>query len=177
MTVRRFLAWSSWALLLGIGPLLAAEPVPENDTEVWNAGVEYFRQGDVTNTLRVLRPLMLTREYGARAAEVVAKLELERGNREEAAGAAQLALRAAPEDPRANRNFTRAVDGLAGERETKHIDAVLKAAEGRDPGAMMQGAVRDARRLMTESGTYRTNTAAKVVAVLELVLRSGLLLF
>ena len=151
--------------VFAIVALLAATQAAPTDGEVWNEGVDYYRAGDVTNALRVLRPLMLSKSHGARAAEVVAKLELERGNREEAAGAAQLALRAAPEDPRANRNFTRAVDGLAGERETKHIDAVLKAAEGRDPGAMMQGAVRDARRLMTESGTYRTNTAAKVVAI------------
>jgi len=63
------------------------------DGEVWNEGVGYFRNNDVTNALRVLRPLMLSKTHGARAAEVVAKLEYDRGNLEEAAGAAQIALR------------------------------------------------------------------------------------
>ena len=66
------------------------------DGEVWNEGVEYYRAGDVTNALRVLRPLMLSKTHGPRAAEVVAKLEHDRGNLEEAAVAAQIALRAAP---------------------------------------------------------------------------------
>ena len=73
-------------------------------TEAWNEGVEYYRAGDVTNALRVLRPLMLTRRYAARSAEVVAKLEFERGNLEEAASAAQIALRANPSDAKASRN-------------------------------------------------------------------------
>ena len=77
---------------------VAEEPTPVTDGEIWNEGVEYFRNNDVTNALRVLRPLMLSKTHGARAAEVVAKLEYDRGNLEEAAGAAQIALRAAPED-------------------------------------------------------------------------------
>ena len=68
--------------------LLGATDVPVTDGEVWNEGVEYFRNNDVTNALRVLRPLMLSKTHGARAAEVVAKLEYDRGNLEEAAGAA-----------------------------------------------------------------------------------------
>ena len=35
------------------------------DGEVWNQGVDFYRAGDVTNALRVLKPLMLTREFGA----------------------------------------------------------------------------------------------------------------
>jgi len=76
--------------------LLAATEPATTDGEVWNEGVEYYRAGDVTNALRVLRPLILTKSHGARAAEVVAKLEYEKGNIEEAANAAQIALRAAP---------------------------------------------------------------------------------
>ena len=110
------------------------------DGEVWNEGVEYYRAGDVTNALRVLRPLLLSRTHGARAAEVVAKLEFEKGDLEEAASAAQIALRAAPDDPKANRNFTRATDRLPAVREEEHLKAVLKAAEGKDPGALLLAA-------------------------------------
>lgn len=135
------------------------------EVEQWNEGVGYYECGDVTNALRVLRPLLLTKTYGARAAEVVAKLEHERGNREEAAVAAQIALRANPGDARANRNFTRATDGLLAERENRHVDEVLKAAQGKDPGEMLKAATYDARGIFAESGTYRTNSAARAVAM------------
>ena len=137
------------------------------DGEVWNEGVDYYRAGDVTNALRVLRPLILTKSHGARAAEVVAKLEYERGNLEEAANAAQIALRAAPDDAKANRNFTRATDRLPAIREDEHLKAVLKAAEGKDPGAMLLAATKDCRALMAESGAYRTNRAEKAVALAD----------
>ena len=137
------------------------------DGEVWNEGVDYYRAGDVTNALRVLRPLILTKSHGARAAEVVAKLEYERGNLEEAANAAQIALRAAPEDAKANRNFTRATDRLPAIREEEHLKSVLKAAEGKDPGAMLLAATKDCRALMAESGAYRTNRAEKAVALAD----------
>jgi len=154
-----FFGLSAWALAG------AAAEAPLTDGEVWNEGVACYEQGDVTNALRVLRPLMLSKTHGPRAAEVVAKLELERGNQEEAASAAQIALRANPADPRVNRNFTRATDKLLEVRETRHIDNVLKAAEGQDPGAMLLASTRDARALMTEAGTYRTNAAARAIAI------------
>ena len=147
--------------------LLGATDVPVTDGEVWNEGVEYYRNNDVTNALRVLRPLMLSKTHGARAAEVVAKLEYDRGNLEEAAGAAQIALRAAPDDAKANRNFTRATDGLPQIRETKRINAILQAAQGRDPGSMLLAATKDARQLMTEAGTYRTNAPTRAVAMAD----------
>ena len=149
-------------------PLAAAAGDAERtDGEVWNEGVDFYRAGDVTNALRVLKPLMLSKSHGARAAEVVAAIAHERGDREEAAAAAQIALRAAPNDAKANRNFTRAVDGLAAERETKHIDAVLKAAQGKDPGGMMRAAAYEARRLLVESGGYLTNRAERAVVMAD----------
>ena len=147
--------------------LAAAEPSVQTDGEAWNEGVEYYRAGDATNALRVLRPLLLSRTHGARAAEVVAKLEFEKGDLEEAASAAQIALRAAPDDPKANRNFTRAADRLPAVREEEHLKAVLKAAEGKDPGALLLAATKDCRALMAESGTYRTNRAEKAVALAD----------
>ena len=144
-----------------------SEETPLTDGEVWNEGIEYFRNNDVTNALRVLRPLMLSKTHGARAAEVVAKLEYDRGNLEEAAGAAQIALRAAPEDEKANRNFTRATDGLPQIRETKRINAILQAAQGKDPGSMLLAATKDARQLMMEAGAYRTNAPARAVAMAD----------
>ena len=147
--------------------LLGATDVPVTDGEVWNEGVEYFRNNDVTTALRVLRPLMLSKTHGARAAEVVAKLEYDRGNLEEAAGAAQIALRAAPDDAKANRNFTRATDGLPQMRETQRINDILRKSQGQDPGAMLLAATKDARQLMADAGAYRTNAPAKAVALAD----------
>lgn len=152
-----------FAVLSALSAFAAVGAEELSDTEVWNKGVDLYRAGDVTNALQVLRPLLLTREYGARAAEVMAKLEHERGNIEEAASAAQIALRANPGDAKANRNFTRAIDGLPELRETKRIEAALNAAQGRDPGALMLDATREARRLMEDVGGYTTNSAARVV--------------
>ena len=154
-------------MIFALAFLLAAVEPAMTDGEVWNEGVEYYRAGDVTNALRVLRPLILTKSHGARAAEVVAKLEYEKGNLEEAANAAQIALRAAPDDAKANRNFTRATDRLPAIREEEHLKAVLKAAEGKDPGAMLLAATKDCRALMAESGAYRTNRAEKAVALAD----------
>lgn len=147
--------------------LLAATEPATTDGEVWNEGVSFYRDGDVTNALKTLRPLLLSKTHGARAAEVIAKLEYEKGNLEEAANAAQIALRAAPEDAKANRNFTRATDRLPAIREEEHLKSVLKAAEGKDPGAMLLAATKDCRALMAESGAYRTNRAEKVVALAD----------
>ena len=146
---------------------LRAEESAVSDTEVWNEGVGYYESGDVTNALRVLRPLMLTREYGARAAEVVAKLEYDRGELEEAAAAAQIALLRAPADERVNRNFTRATDKLPELREQKRIRAILKGAEGQDPGSLLRAATYGARDLMNGAGCYRTNSAPRAVALAD----------
>jgi len=154
-----FLVLSAVAFVTAAGGL----PAPQTDREVWNAGVEYFRTGDVTNALRLLRPLMLTREHGARAAEVVAKLECEQGNLEAAADAAQIALRANPTDAKTNRNFTRATDRLPELREAKHVEQVLTAAQGKDVGAMLQQATYEARTLMKGYAAIATNPPAKAV--------------
>ena len=150
-----------------IAAVLCAAEIPQTDGEAWNEGVDFYRAGDVTNALRVLRPLVLSKTHGARAAEVVAKLEYDRGDLEEAANAAQIALRSAPEDARANRNFTRAADGLPRLREAKRVEAVLKAAQGKDPGAMMQAATYDARTLMEQAGTFLTNDSVRAVALAD----------
>lgn len=144
------------------------------DGEIWNAGVDFYRAGDVTNALRVLRPLMLSESHGARAAEAVAKLAYDKAHDpaepdplaalEEAAAAAQTALRRNPAGARENRNFTRATDGLAELRERKRVDGIVKAAQGKDPGELLGAAVRDARQLLVEAGTYQTNRAEVAVA-------------
>lgn len=155
------------SLFLLVLAAVADDSAPQTDGEVWNEGVGYYRAGDITNALRVLRPLMLSKTHGPRAAEVVSKLEYDRGNLEEAAGASQIALRATPDDAKANRNFTRATDGLAQFRETKRINDILKASQGKDPGAMMMAATKDARQLMSDAGSYRTNAPAKAVAMAD----------
>lgn len=153
----------SLVVSLSLFALHADEPAL-TDGEVWNRGVDFYRAGDVTNALRVLKPLMLSQTHGPRAAEVVAKLAYDAGDLEEAAAAAQLALRAAPDDAKANRNFTRATDRLPEIRETKRINAVLQASQGKDPGSLLHAATKEARALLTESGTYRTNAPARLVA-------------
>lgn len=154
-------------ILLALTLLFASGTQAVSDVEVWNEGVGYYEAGDVTNALRVLRPLMLSKSHGPRAAEVVAALEHARGNREEAAVAAQLALRAAPKDPRAARNFTRAVDGLLEDRAARYRDELVKTAEGKDPGALLKAATEEARRLFTDAGTFRTNAAPRAVALAD----------
>lgn len=158
------------AAVAACGALCAGE-AQATDGEAWNEGVGYYNAGDTTNALRVLRPLLLSKTHGARAAEVVAKLEYDRGNLEEAAGAAQIALRANPADPKANRNFTRAADGLPQMRETKRVNAILQASQGKDPGAMMLAATHEARALLQESGEYMTNAPARAVAVADALSR------
>ncbi len=167
--LKRFFTVPVLALAGAAVPLCVAgeTSAPLADGEVWNAGVDSFREGNVTNALRLLRPLMLSKTHGSRAAEIVAKLEHERGNREEAASAAQIALRSDPADARLQRNFTRASDGLAQYRETKRIEKILKESQGKDPGSMLLAATKDARALMTESGTYRTNAAEKAIALAD----------
>ena len=149
--------------LLAALSLKAEEEAVQADWEVWNQGIAYYDAGDVTNALRVLRPLMASRTHAARAAEVVAALEYGLGNREEAARAAQIALRAAPADPKANRNFTRAADGILEAREEKRVEKVLKAAEGKDPGSLLRRATYDARDLMKEAAGVATNSALRQV--------------
>ena len=171
--MKRWLAIGALWLVIGGWGLAFADEAVLTDGEVWNEGVEYYRAGDVTNALRVLRPLMLSKSHGPRAAEVVAKLEYDRGNLEEAAGAAQIALRATPDDAKANRNFTRATDGLPQLRETKRINDILKASQGKDPGALMLAATKDARRLMTDAGSFRTNAPARAVALADALSRQA----
>lgn len=156
-------------LLFWFGPVAAlwADEATVTDGEVWNAGVEFYAHGDVTNALRVLRPLMESKTHGARAAEVVAKLEYDRGNREEAAAAAQRALRAQPADAKANRNFTRAIDGLLEARKNKHVENVLKAAQGKGPDALLAAAMRESRQLLLAAGNYRTNEATRAVVLAD----------
>ena len=164
-------ASAAFAIALAAAWGARGDEAPLTDGEVWNEGVGYYEAGDATNALRVLRPLMLSKTHGPRAAEVVAKLEHERGNLEEAAVAAQVALRAAPQDAKANRNFTRAIDGLPQLRETKRVNAILKASQGRDPGSMMQAATLDARQLLSEAGSFRTNAPDRAVALADALSR------
>jgi len=159
------------SLMAAVAALLAfaEESAERSDTEIWNEGVSYYRAGDATNALRVLRPLLLSRTHGPRAAEIVAKLAYDAKDLEEAAVAAQLALRSSPTDARLNRNFTRAVDRLPEIRENNRIEAILKASQGKDPGELLRTATYKTRELMLEAAALPTNPPAKAVA------RSGVL--
>lgn len=156
----------------------------DSEREAWNRGYDFWKAGDATNALATLKPLMLSREYGARAAEVVGALEHANmksaraedpekaaAAAEEAAAAMQIALRAAPDDARAGRNFTRAVDSLGELRETAHVAKVMKEAHGKSPDQMLAEAVREARSLMEEQRGVLTNSAAAAVAGSERLAR------
>lgn len=166
---------------IGLTTLFAGEGERQKtDSEVWNEGVDCYRAGDATNALATLRPLMLSRTHGPRAAEVVAKLEYDAARKpggtndlehlEEAAVAAQIALRSAPDDARLNRNFSLAVADIPELRETKRVNAVLEGAANRNPVELLKSAVADSRKLMTSVDamkTLATNDAEKAVAMAD----------
>ena len=171
-----------FAVLLASVALVAyaEESRQKTDVEIWNEGVDFYRAGDVTNALQVLRPLMLSRTHGARAAEVVAKLEHDAALKpgaadalahlEEAAAAAQIALRAAPEDKRLNSNFTRAVSALPELRETARINAALESGKGKSPDAILKSSRDEIRKIVRDSGEMAnlcTNDAVSAVAMAD----------
>ena len=162
------------------------------DGEVWNQGVDAYRDAlelpagssnrvaAAEKALALLRPLMLSKTHGARASEVVGALQHERmkataaqdpaaaaAAAEDAAAAMQIALRAAPEDARAGRNFTRASDRVAELREEAHVKAVLAAAQNQGPDQQLGGAVRDTRALLQEAQGVLTNEAPRALALSE----------
>lgn len=149
----------------------------KSESEIWNEGVEYYRAQDVTNALSTLRPIMLSRTHGARAAEIVAKLEYDAARKpgaedalsrlEEAATAAQIALRANPDDPRLNRNFSLAVAELPELRETKRINSLLESSKNTPPAQLLKKAVLESRQLLSDIPAIvalSTNDADRAVA-------------
>ena len=169
------------ALAAPYGPCRGAEDsAPETDGEIWNRGVDLYRAGDHTNALAVLRPLILSKTHGARASELVGAMEYGQGMKRGGEGAAeslrslesaaadfQLALRSSPEDPRMNRNFTRAADRLPELREQARVERVVKELGSQDPGALLGGGVKDARSMMIEFPAALTNDARIAVARCE----------
>lgn len=159
-------------------PILADEDdTRKSDSEIWNEGVEFYRRGDATNALATLRPIMLSRTHGARAAEIVAKLEYDAARKpgaedalsrlEEAATAAQIALRADPENPRLVRNFSLSVAQLPELREARRINSVLESSKNTPPQQLLKKAVVESRRLMAdipEIVALSTNDADRAVA-------------
>lgn len=151
-----------------------------SEREIWNKGYDYWAAGDMTNALATVRPLMLSRNYGARASEMAgailsAQAKAKRAEEPEAAAklageaaeAMQIALRANPQDARANRNFTRAADPVAELRETAHVAKVLKEAQGKQPDALLGEAVREARALMAAQSGVLTNAPGTALALSE----------
>ena len=170
-----------------------------SDREIWNRGYDFWKAGDMTNALATLQPLMLSRTHGPRAAEVVGALlhanrqaALEQAKSaagvnaadaaleplrravkagEESAAAMQLALRASPDDPRANRNFSRAQAGLRELRDELHVQEVLAQAKNRKPGETLDEARREALALFEAQATVLTNEAGVAVARSEALAR------
>ncbi len=147
-----------YILFLLIVSSVAISAEVKTDSEIWNEGVDLYNAGDVTNALAVLRGLMLSQSHGARAAELVAKLEYDAARDqttqnvleklEEAAAAAQIALRASSGDPRLERNFSLAVADIPQLRERKHIDDVLARYKDKQPAQILKTALDDSRLLV-----------------------------
>ena len=167
----------SLALAVCFGTVsLAADPSDKPAVEKWNEGVELYRSGDTNGSFEVMNDLYtgLDPVYRAKAAEVVAKIRYEASRDpenkdalaalEDAALAAQVALRAKPGDARAERNFTRATDGLLGMRDAKRVNDILAKSQGAAPDALLRQSLGEARALMEESFGYLTNRAEVVVA-------------
>ena len=165
---------------------VAAAAPQLTDGEVWNQGVEYWRAGDMTNALSTLRPLMLSRTHGARASEIVGAIQHARMRQtaaqdpataaaaaEDAASAMQIALRSSPDDPRARRNFTRAVDRVAELREEAHVREVLAASQGKGPDRQLGEAVKEARAMMSAAAGVLTNDAPRALSLSEAMSRQA----
>jgi hypothetical protein len=151
-----------------------------SDTEIWNKGVEEYRQGNYTNACATLQPLMLSRTHGARASELVGAIMHEKrkatiaedpiaaaSSAESAMTAMQTALRANPEDPRAQRNFTRAADGIEELRSTAHVAKVLKELSSQQPGQIIANALSETRSIMEEQKYVFTNSPDQVISKSE----------
>lgn len=161
----------------------AAEEGLTGDSVPWNDGVDCYLAGDATNALRLLRPIVGSPTHGARAAELVARMEFDAAAADEtnrldrlqaAASAAQTALRANPDDRRARDNFTRATQDIASLREERHEAKVVSAAKGRPPAELMKAAVADARSLMgDERKLAEMSPVERVAASDKLAERAG----
>lgn len=154
-------------VVLAIVCLFAAQTSSLGDGEIWNNAVDAYSAGDVTNALREARTLMRSKEYRIQAASLVARIEMDRGRQEEAAYAAQEALRADPKNECLQRNFSLATENMIENRANRHIDEVLKSSQGKDIGGLLKSAVTQARSLYEESGNFKTNTPTRVVALAD----------
>lgn len=167
-------------VLVAAGTVRGEAPEPETDGEIWNRGVDLYREGNLTNALAVLKPLILSKTHGARASELVGAIEFAQGQKRDGNGVAeplralegaatdfQTALRSNPSDPRMNRNFTRAADRLPELREQAHVEKVMKELGQQDPSGLLGAGVRDARALMAEFPVALTNAARQAVARCE----------
>ena len=177
-------------------PVLTPSYVPPaegqlSDRDIWNKGYDYWKEGDMTNALATLRTLTLSRTHGARAAEVVGAIrhaereaELAKGTSleslrravaaaEESVSMMQIALRKTPDDPRVNRNFTRAAAGLKELRDKLHVEEVLAQAKEKErkPDEMLDEARREALALFEAQAGVLTNEASQAVAQSESLAR------
>ena len=168
------------AMSVACGAAASEEQAPETDGEIWNRGVDLYREGNMTNALAVLKPLILSKTHGARASELVGAIEFEQGRShggegvaeplralESAAADFQTALRSNPDDPRMNRNFTRAADRIPELREQARVERVMKELGQQDPGGLLGAGVRDARAMLKEFPAALTNDARVTVAKCE----------
>ena len=168
------------AALSAMVSVCADAPTPETDGEVWNRGVDLYREGNLTNALAVLKPLILSKTHGARASELVGAIEFAQAAKRDGDGVAeplralegaatdfQTALRSNPDDSRLNRNFTRAADRLPELREQAHVEKVMKELGRQDPSGLLGAGVRDARAMMKDFPAALTNDARRAVAACE----------
>ncbi|MDR2849488.1 MAG: hypothetical protein LBW77_02960, partial [Verrucomicrobiota bacterium] len=146
----------------------------------YNAAYAYYLAKDFTNAVQTLRTLLTSRKNGAKAGELLGKLQMEQAAEhgaedpsakaaalEESATAFQRALRDTPQDERRNRNLTRAVSPLAEARETAHIAEVMKKHGQTPPDQLMSTLLTEQRTLLEESASLFTNDAPILIAKAE----------
>ena len=161
----------------------AAPPEADGHWEVWNKGVDYYREHDYASALATLSSITNSGTYGTRALEVMAAIwhadatnalaaarsdasgdvTSQLGQAVDVAGksvrAMQRVLYETPDDPRVKRNFARVMATwmeLRDELEKRRLKAQMAR---RDVKALMTQSARDAAALLQEQAGVHTNEA------------------
>lgn len=162
--------------------LSAARGADQDEAETYrfNAAVAYYHAGATNEVVDLCNPLLTSKQYGAKAGELLGKMEMEQARKagaedpaaklkalESAALGFQRALRDNATDERSNRNFSRAASQLPEARDTAHIAAVMKEFGQTSPDQLLATQLREQRAILEESYTLMTNDAPLLVRKAE----------
>lgn len=178
---KRCLSFVAFAALFASLALESRSSGLSPDSETWNTGVDYYKDGDATNAVATLEALLDSRTHRVKAAEVLAKLEFDEAKKpgatnvlerlEKAANYAQIALRASPEDKRLKNNLAIAVADIPGLRrdiEKRRIESVVEQFNDTPPVQFLKESIAESRRLLNEFEEVKaasTNDADKAIKI------------